>query len=183
MVRWMVFAGASVALACVSRASLRAFHSHGFYRFFAWECILALILLNITVWFRTPLAWYQLVSWTLLITSLVPLSLGVHALAGRGKPVAWRECEPQLMAFERTSTLVTTGIFGYIRHPLYCSLLLLAWGVFFKAPGWIGGLLAAASTALLFATATAEEAECVRFFGDAYVVYMGKTRRFVPYLL
>jgi len=182
MARWIVFAGVSGILVYVSRASLRAPGSHGFSRLFAWECILALVLLNIGVWFRAPLVWHQLISWALLVTSLVPLYLGVRALVGRGKPTARRESDPQLLAFERTSVLVTTGIYGYIRHPLYCSLLLLAWGVFFKAPAWAGGLLAAASTAFLFATARADEAECVRFFGPAYQAYMGRTKRFVPYL-
>ena len=93
-----------------------------------------------------------------------------------------RKEDDQLLAFEKTTTLVTTGIYHYIRHPLYSSLLSLAWGIFFKAPTWLGALLAAAATVFLFATARADEAECVRFFGPAYQAYMKETRRFVPFL-
>lgn len=93
-----------------------------------------------------------------------------------------RDGDVPLLAFEKTSTLVTTGIYHYIRHPLYSSLLILAWGVFFKDPSWLGGLLALAATLALIATAKADEAECIRFFGPAYQDYMQRTRMFVPFL-
>ena len=172
----------AAGLIYISRASLRAPRSHGFYRFFAWECILALFLLNVDVWFQTPLAWYQLISWLLLALCLVPLIMGVRMLRSRGKPVVQREAEPQLLAFEKTSSLVTTGIYHYIRHPLYSSLLLLTWGIFFKALTWPGLFLAIAATLLLFATAKADEAECLRFFGAPYQEYMKQTKRFVPFV-
>jgi len=134
-------------------------------------------------WFRNPLSWHQLIAWLLLIACIVPLVFGVRSLATQGKPVQQREGEPQLLAFEKTSTLVTTGIYRYIRHPLYSSLLLLTWGIFFKAPSWPGGLLAIAATLFLIATARADEAECVRFFGATYQAYMKRTKMFVPYIL
>src|SRR5512136_389222 len=90
VVKLAVFLAVSASLITISRASLRAPRLHGFYRFFAWECILALFLLNIDVWFQTPFAWHQLISWFLLLACLVPLVLGVHALKSRGKPVAQR---------------------------------------------------------------------------------------------
>jgi len=171
-----------VLLAYISRASLRAPRSHGFYRFFAWEFIVALFLLNVDVWFDDPFSWHQLIAWFLLFICIVPLVFGVRTLISRGKPGAQRNAEPQLLAFERTSTLVTTGIYKYIRHPLYSSLLLLALGIFFKDPSWFGALLMLATATFLFATAKADEAECVRFFGDSYQTYMAHTKRFVPFL-
>ena len=172
----------SVPILYVSRASLHAPRSHGFYRFFAWESILALVLLNIAVWFHDPFTWHQVISWVLLIVCCVPLAFGVRSLITRGKPVERREGDASLLAFEKTSRLVTTGIYHYIRHPLYSSLLILAWGVFFKNPSWLGGLLAMAATLALIATAKADEAECTRFFGTAYQAYVQQTRMFVPFL-
>jgi protein-S-isoprenylcysteine O-methyltransferase Ste14 len=113
---------------------------------------------------------------------LIPLFFGVRSLRSQGKPVARREAEPQLLAFENTSTLVTTGIYRYIRHPLYSSLLFLTWGIFFKSITWLGILLAVAATLFLFATALAAEAECVRFFGAPYQEYMKRSKRFVPFI-
>lgn len=182
MFKLIAFTVISAGLVYVSRASLRAPRSHGFYRFFAWEFIAALFVLNIDVWFLDPFSRHQLVSWFLLSVCLVPLVLGIHALRARGKSVAHRDAEPQLLAFEKTSTLVTTGIYHYIRHPLYSSLLLLAWGIFFKAPAWPGTLLALAATLFLVATAKADEAECIRFFGHSYDDYMKQTKMFVPFV-
>jgi protein-S-isoprenylcysteine O-methyltransferase Ste14 len=180
MTKIAAFIVLSAGLAFVSRASLARPRSHGFFRFFAWEAILALFLANVGGWFRAPLAWHQLISWTLLALSLFPLALGLASLRARGIGVPRREGEPQLLAFERTSALVTTGIYRYIRHPLYSSLLSLAWGLFFKAPSWAGGGLASAATLFLFATAKADEAECLRFFGPDYQAYKKRTRMFVP---
>ena len=74
----------------------------------------------------------------LLIACIVPLIFGVQSLRTRGKPNKEERPDAQLMAFERTTKLVTSGIYKYIRHPLYSSLLLLAWGAFFKAPTQTG---------------------------------------------
>ena len=182
MFQLVVFLLGSASLINISHASLRVPRSHGFYRFFAWECILALFLLNVEVWFQMPFTWYQLISWFLLLICLIPLVLGVRALMSRGKPVARREAEPQLLAFEKTSSLVTSGIYRYIRHPLYSSLLFLTWGIFFKALSWPGLFLAVAATLFLYATAKADEAECIRFFGAPYQEYMKRSKRFMPFV-
>jgi protein-S-isoprenylcysteine O-methyltransferase Ste14 len=182
MVKLVAFVLASAGLIWVSRRSLRAPGSHGFYRFIAWELILALVLLNVGAWFRNPRSWHQLISWFLLTASILPVLLGVRTLAGQGRPAEHREGAAHLLAFEKTTTLVTTGIYRHIRHPLYSSLLFLAWGICFKALTWIGALLALATTLALLATARADEAECIRFFGADYEAYMAQTKRFVPFL-
>lgn len=182
MFKIIAFVALSAGLTYISRVSLRAPRSHGFYRFFAWEFIVALFVLNGDVWFDAPFSWHQFISWFLLIVCLIPLAFGVRSLVTQGKPVEQREGEPQLLAFEKTSSLVTTGIYHYIRHPLYSSLLFLAWGVFFKSPTWPGALSALAATGFLAATARADEAECVRFFGPDYQAYMKQTKRFVPFV-
>jgi len=182
MIHLIAFLGLSVVLTYISRASLRAPRSHGFYRFFAWEFMVALFLLNVDVWFQEPFSWHQVISWGLLFVCLVPLIFGVRSLTSLGKPVARRDAEPALLAFEKTSALVTSGIYRYIRHPLYSSLLFLTWGIFFKSVTGLGVLFAFAATLFLFATALADEAECIRFFGAAYQAYMKQSKRFVPFL-
>jgi protein-S-isoprenylcysteine O-methyltransferase Ste14 len=182
MFKLFVFLVLSAGLVYISRASLRAPRSHGFYRFFAWEFIAALFLLNVDVWFQSPFSWYQLVSWFLLLVSIVPLVLGIRELINHGKPVAHRDTEPHLLAFEKTTYLVSSGIYRYIRHPLYSSLLFLTWGIFFKALSWLGILLALVATLFLAATARADEIECIQFFGPPYQAYMKKSKRFVPFL-
>jgi len=182
MIRWIIFAVVSAPIIAISWKSLREPRSHGFYRFFAWEVILALFLINVNFWFYKPFAWNQIIAWSLLLLAIIPLVFGIHSLRTRGKPTKQRDGEPSLLAFEKTTTLVTSGVYHYIRHPLYSSLFLLAWGIFFKAPSVLGIVLAVTATLFLIATAKADETECTSFFGVPYQEYMKKTKRFVPYL-
>ena len=180
--RGIVFLVVTVLLALFSHKSLRRRRSHGFFRFLAWEAIVAMVLLNVSWWFVNPLSWNQLIAWFLLAVCLVPLIWGVVLLRNLGKPAEQRPSDDSLIAFEKTTALVTTGIYAYIRHPLYSSLLLLAWGIFFKAPALAGGLLTLVATGFLIATARADEQECIRFFGSDYQEYMQRTKRFIPLL-
>ena len=172
----------TVALAFISRSSLLHPRSHGFTRFLAWEGILGLFSLNVDHWFLNPFSWQQIISWFLLIDALVPLILGLSKLRAEGRQKNDARVDSSLYKFEKTTKLVTDGIYHYIRHPLYSSLLLLSWGIFFKLPSLGGGALAMATSLLLLMTAIRDERECIGFFGDEYRVYMKGTRRFIPFL-
>ncbi len=184
MQAWQIgtFLLGSLGLIYVSRASLTRPSSHGFLRFFAWELILALLLLNLPRWFADWRAWHQVISWILLLACILPLWFGVRALKDRGWADARQRSEPELLGFERTTNLVTDGVYRYIRHPLYSSLFILDWGIFFKQPSWPGLVLACLASLLLVATARRDEAECVQAFGAAYRQYMQRTRMFIPYV-
>jgi len=176
-----IFLVASAGIAWLSRSSLRDPRSHGFYRFFAWEAILALVLMNLDHWFVAPFSRHQMLSWPLLIISLVLIIGGVRLFRKVGKPDEGRD-SPSLIGIEKTTALVTVGLYRTIRHPFYSSLLFLAWGVFFKRPSWAGFLLAAAATVLLVVTARIEETENILFFGEEYRGYMQRTRMFIPFV-
>ncbi|WP_399683690.1 methyltransferase family protein [Xenophilus sp.] len=179
----LLFIAGTAALAYASRRPLRRPGSHGFYRFFAWECILGLVVLNLPVWHDDPLAPRQLLSWPLLVLSAwLPLH-AVRRLRREGRPGAQRDDDPALYGFERTSALVTSGAFRYIRHPMYAALIALAWAAFLKQPSWAGTALVLAATLLLVLTALRDEQECLAHFGKAYRDYMARTRRFIPFLL
>lgn len=176
-----VFIAVSAGFAWISRISLRTPRSHGFYRFFAWEAILTLILLNLDHWFYRPFSLNQVLSWVLLTASLFLLIPGVLLLRQAGKKGS-RRSDPGLYDFEKTTELVTTGIYSYIRHPLYSSLLFLAWGVFIKHLSWLGISLASLASLFLWVTARMEELENKAYFGPAYERYMQQTRMFIPFL-
>jgi len=178
----IAFGIGSVILIYISRISLRAPRSHGFYRFFAWEYILGLFLLNMSFWFFKPFAWNQIIAWVLLIVSLIPLGFGIHFLRTKGRPAEKRAGDDSLLAFEKTTALVTSGVYKYIRHPLYSSLFLLTWGIFFKHFSVAGFSLAIAAVIFLVFTAKADEMECLHFFGSAYNEYMKKTKMFIPFI-
>jgi protein-S-isoprenylcysteine O-methyltransferase Ste14 len=175
----LLFIAGTAFFAYVSRHALRNPRSHGFYRFIAWECLLALVLLNFPMWTVDPFSPRQLVSWVLLIASI---SLAIHAvqlLKRIGRPSDQR-AEAELFSFEKTSSLVTSGAFRYIRHPMYAALLYLAWGAFLKDITPATAVLTVVASIALFVTALRDEAECLAHFGEAYAGYMKTTKRFVP---
>ena len=182
LVRVAIFFAASAAIIQLSWRSLRDLRSHGFYRFFAFELLSALILLNIPMWFRDPLSARQLVSWFLGAASIGLAIEGFRLLRliGRPTPTAARSTN---LPFENTTTLVTVGAYRFIRHPLYASLLALVWCAYLKNPFAITAImLALGASGFLIATSVAEERENLVSFGAAYAAYMKRTRRFVPFL-
>jgi len=182
MLKAILFVVASVGIAYISRASLRSPRSHGFHRFFAWEAMLALILLNVECWFWDPFSLQQIISWIFLIASAFLVVQAVHLLRNLGKPTAQRSDDEASIGFEKTTQLVVVGAYKYIRHPMYSSLLFLTWGVLFKDLSWLSGIFALAATLFLVATAKAEEAENIRFFGTSYQAYIEQTKMFIPFL-
>jgi protein-S-isoprenylcysteine O-methyltransferase Ste14 len=176
-----LFLAGTLAITVFSRRSLLRPNSHGFYRYLTFETLLGLLLLNIRTWFRDATAWYQIVSWLLLGISLFLVIAALRMLHASGARDESRR-DPSLLKWEKTSRLITGGVYRYVRHPMYGSLLLLRWGIFFKSPSLRDAALAALCTALLISTARSEERENIAYFGNAYVLYMQRTPRFIPFL-
>lgn len=178
LVIWVIL---SVPLIIISRRSLLHVTSHGFYRFFSWECILWLLIVNLRYWFVNPLGTAQIFSWIFLVYSLMLLVPGIGLMKKIGKPESERQ-NHSLYTFEKTTKLIETGIFKYVRHPLYGSLLFLTWGICLKNSEQSLIIISAISSIFLFVTAKIEERENVKFFGEDYRIYIGKSKMFVPYL-
>jgi protein-S-isoprenylcysteine O-methyltransferase Ste14 len=147
---------------------------HGIARFFSFESIFILVYLNVKIWFHNPFSLYQIVSWILLFMSLYFAFAGYILLKKVGKPTT---------NFENTSTLVKTGLYNYIRHPLYLSLFLLGTGVMMKHPGNVQLILGAVNLISVYITARIEEREMIARFGNDYNEYMKETKMFIPFLL
>jgi len=177
----IIFIGGTGGIVFLSWKSLRHPRSHGFYRFFAFEAILILILVNLNYWFYEPFSPHQIVSWLLLIVSLFLVIHGALLLRMVGKPKSERD-DSSLIGIEKTTELVRVGAYRFIRHPMYSSGLFGVWGVFFKHPSWLGICLAVISTIFWTMTAKMEEAENISFFGASYQSYMKQTRMFIPFL-
>jgi protein-S-isoprenylcysteine O-methyltransferase Ste14 len=77
--------------------------------------------------------------------------------------------------------LVTQGIYGHVRHPMYLALLLYSLGQALVVPNWIAGPSYVVAMAVLFALRLGpEERLMLEEFGEDYKAYMGRTRRLVP---
>ncbi|MEI7423670.1 MAG: isoprenylcysteine carboxylmethyltransferase family protein [Prolixibacteraceae bacterium] len=181
MMKILFFALLSVPVVVLSLRSIFSYRNHGFYRFFGWEGVLWLLVSNVKFWFEDPFGPKQVISWFMLFVSLYYLIVGGILLIRLGKPQRSEE-RKELFQFEKTTELIQTGLFGWIRHPLYGSLILLTWGIFLKnctVPLLIVALL---STLFFYLTALYDEKECIQFFGEKYRTYMKHTKMFIPFV-
>jgi protein-S-isoprenylcysteine O-methyltransferase Ste14 len=170
-----------VAVIVISWRTILNITSHGFFRFIGWEAIAALILWNLPHRFSESFSANQSLSWIVLFGSVYVLWRGGSRL--RTAKRSSSRSESELYAFVRTSKLVTSGIYRHIRHPLYASLLYPASGAFLKDNSRVSVILVPLASASLLGTAEADEKECIKYFGDEYQQYMGRTKRFIPFVL
>lgn len=139
-------------------------------------------MLNVNYWIVDAFSFRQILAWIALIISLVLILQGVQLFRRKGNIDQTRDA-PSLVGIEKTTELVTSGVYHFIRHPFYSSLLFLTWGIFLKQISWIGVLLGAGATIFLILTAKIEEVENIEFFGEKYQTYMENTKMFIPYFL
>lgn len=178
----LLFLLLTVFITAVSWRTLFQVKSHGFPRYFAWVGMAWLLASNYPYWFRDPFSIHQLISWTLLFVGLIVVGYGGRQFLKQGNIDKNREADT-LFGFEKTTSLVDDGIYKYIRHPLYASLIYLAWGIYFKHPTPPLTVISVCSTLLLYLTMRYDERECIAYFGDAYRDYMKRSRMFIPFVL
>jgi len=80
-------------------------------------------------------------------------------------------------------TLINSGIYHNIRHPMYASVLLLCIAQALLLPNLIAGLSGFIGFSIAYATRVdREEKMLLSSFGDEYEAYRQRTKRLVPYL-
>jgi len=181
IIQILVFVLGSILIFYISRRSLLNFKVHGSYRFFVFEFTLALVLFNIPHWFDSPFSVQQIISWILLLYSGLLLIQSIYFFKKYGGSREKRKDSVNL-DFENTVPLIQEGIYKYVRHPMYGSLLFLALGAMFKYISIITIFLAVLISVFVFFTAIVEEKENLEFFGSGYKDYMKKTKMFIPYI-
>jgi len=79
--------------------------------------------------------------------------------------------------------LVTTGLFAWVRHPIYLATLLLYVGIplGFTSLGVLGVTLAIGLPAL-WRRIGIEEASLAEWFGDEFTEYRQRTKRLIPFV-
>lgn len=91
---------------------------------------------------------------------------GFAQLKSNGKPVH--------------SSLLTKGLNAWVRHPLYFSMLILIWSVFWYLPKEVHLALATITTVYLYVGACLEERKLLRYFGENYAKYQKKVPMLIP---
>jgi protein-S-isoprenylcysteine O-methyltransferase Ste14 len=152
----------------------------------AYVWVASLLFLGVCAWWQpiAGLAWRLDGAWRIaafalqlaagLVTLAAARQLGVLRLAG---------VEQTLVAIEpdASPTLDDTGLYGFVRHPIYLAWLVLVWAT----PAMTGTRLAfaALSSAYLLVAVPFEERDLRRLFGPAYAAYSRRVRwRIVPFV-
>ena len=156
--------------------------SHGFFRFLGWEGIAWLLANNYKYWFVNPFSLLQIISWICLLYGAYLVLAGVILMKTKGKSNKDRN-DNTLYSFEKTTQLIDTGLFKYVRHPLYGSLVFLTWGIFFKNFDWLLLIISVLSTFFFFITMIVEEKENIMFFGEEYQAYTKRSKMIIPFII
>jgi protein-S-isoprenylcysteine O-methyltransferase Ste14 len=83
----------------------------------------------------------------------------------------------------KDQSLVTSGPYHWIRHPIYTAFLLIMSAPLLISANWfIGGLWLGLTGLEVMGRIQFEEALMLETFGEQYRVYMQKTGRLIPRL-
>jgi protein-S-isoprenylcysteine O-methyltransferase Ste14 len=128
----------------------------------------------------------QLMAWSTLDLPtwlrLMSVPLGLIATVG----MIWvhmtlRENFSGKLEIRDDHTLVTTGPYRWVRHPMYTAVIILFIAVFLLTANWFIGLVGIVMNVAVIVTRTPkEEAMLVETFGEPYVEYMERTPRYLP---
>lgn len=79
--------------------------------------------------------------------------------------------------------LVTTGIYAFVRHPMYSAFWLLALAQAALLANWIAGPAGVVGWGILFFLRVGKEEQLMtETFGDEYSAYTRRTRRVIPWV-
>jgi protein-S-isoprenylcysteine O-methyltransferase Ste14 len=87
-----------------------------------------------------------------------------------------------LVAIQPEHRLVTSGLYGVIRHPSYLGLFVLSLGWALAFRSGVGVVLAVLSLAVVLARIESEERLLNETFGSEYDAYRTRTWRLIPHI-
>ncbi len=102
----------------------------------------------------------------------VPLFRWTHDALGKNWAVA--------LVTKEGHTLVTSGPYRWVRHPMYSTIFLQSIAYFLLSANWVIGISGLGTSILCVARVDEEEALMIEEFGDQYRAYMERTGRFLP---
>src|SRR5262245_12398988 len=122
-----------------------------------------------------PVPGIDLVRWiiggSLILIGLTLVATGIRNFSRAGTPVPTNE---------PTRALVTTGIHGWTRNPIYLGMFVLYVGIGVAAESpWVLVLTLPLAITIRYGVVAREEAYLERRFGDAYRDYKTRVRRWL----
>ena len=122
-----------------------------------------------------PVPGSDLVHWIigglLVLTGLAVAGAGIRSFSQAGTPVR---------GYKPTSALVTTGIHGWSRNPIYLGMFLIYGGIGLSTQSpWVLMITVPLAIVIRYGVVAREEAYLERRFGDAYRDYRSRVRRWL----
>lgn len=121
---------------------------------------------------RAP--WYGVARLAAAAAAIAALAATIKCWSRMGKD--WR----MAVTAEPDQPLITDGLFGRIRHPIYAFSILLVLCTVVVVPTAPMAACGAGLVALWVVKALNEERHMLRQHGDAYATYLARTGRFLP---
>ncbi len=118
----------------------------------------------------------RVIGLVLIVVAFAVLALAVREFAARNATLPNITPTPKARA-----SLVESGIYGYVRHPIYTSVLVGAVGVAL-VHGYFAVMLIALVMVLFFTIKSRYEESLLRAAYPQYAAYMTHTGRFLPFL-
>ena len=84
------------------------------------------------------------------------------------------------ITYKEDQTLVTTGPYRYIRHPIYTSMILMFIGTILYDGSLFTSIIFLILTIDFVLRTKKEEKIMIRLFGEKYMDYMKRTKRLIP---
>jgi protein-S-isoprenylcysteine O-methyltransferase Ste14 len=108
----------------------------------------------------------------LLLPAILSLGLGLYLVAKSHKAV-FGEITDQ-------PRLIDSGVYSWIRHPMYLGILLFCLGFFFISPSFLSFGVWLAFFILYDKMTTYEEKDLIRILGKEYIAYQKRVPKWVP---
>ena len=116
-------------------------------------------------------------SWLSMVIFVLGAGLGVWALLHN--KLGNFNIQPKM---KEGAVLVTTGIYAYIRHPMYLSVTLMSFALVLSSVTLLQCFLLLTLVAVLFLKAKREE-DIWMEESEAYIKYRANTKLFIPFVL
>jgi protein-S-isoprenylcysteine O-methyltransferase Ste14 len=159
----------------------------GFYRFF--YTIFATVTLLAVLYLHSRVA--SQILFDVLVLQIVGLGvallgscIGLRALLRYDlwEFVGIRPSQNSIPGKDETPVLITTGLQGRVRHPLYLGILLAVWGYWLVRPSIANLIFAGVTTLYIPIGVYLEEKKLLRQFGEAYARYRAQVPMLFPRL-
>jgi protein-S-isoprenylcysteine O-methyltransferase Ste14 len=145
------------------------------YNFIAIAGLIPLLYLSVFLPdpYLLSLIWLSPIGYVLITAGLVLLYLAFKAFDGAEFLGIKQEKKPEL---------VLSGMYKYVRHPLYFATIILILGLFLLVPTQKMLLVLLISYSYILIGSRLEERKLVAIFGKEYQAYQKKVKGLIPYL-